>query len=172
MSVGSRFARATLTVALILVGATGLVVVGAALAPAAGFTVVRLETGSMTPVYPRDSLLLVRDVAADDLVPGDVVTVTRAGRAPVTHRVIGVDDAGDGVRLELQGDANATPDPEPYLVDRAGLVLGGIPFGGQAVDLARSTPGVVGLSLLASALVVWAWWPRRPVPAHRMEVGP
>lgn len=172
MPTAGRVARAAITAALVVTSAAGLVVLGAALAPAAGFAVVRLETGSMAPVYPQDSLLLVRDTAAEELEPGDVVTVTRAGRAPVTHRVVSAAEAGGGTRLELQGDANATPDPEPYLVQRVGLVVGGIPFGGQAVDAARSLPGVLGLSLLASVLVAWAWWPRRPVPAHRAEATP
>lgn len=156
------------TPVLALAGIAGLFVVAAAVAPIFGWTVVRLATGSMTPTYPTDSILLVHTVDASEVGIGDVVTVASGAGALVTHRVIATEPAGTGTRLQLQGDANAIADPQPYLVGRVGLVVGGLPFGGQVVDALRSTPGVVGASLVAALLVAWAWWPvARTRPAHR-----
>jgi len=139
-----------------------------ALAPLAGWHVVRLATGSMAPSLPADSLLLVRDVDARELEVGQVATVAQPGQLPVTHRVLSVRSEGGSAVLELKGDANAMPDPQPYRVATAGLVVGGLPWGGQVVEAVRA-PWVAGvLTVLVAALVVRAWWPRGARrPAHR-----
>jgi signal peptidase len=142
-------------------------IVGAVLVGALGFGlgVVRLATGSMAPLHPADSLLVVRDVDAATVVPGDVVTVTRDGSVPITHRVVSAQFRPGGVELVLRGDANATDDPQPYRVQRVGLVLGGIPFGGSALATLQSPAGFGTATVAVTLLVLWAWWPRRS-PLH------
>jgi signal peptidase len=162
-----RAFRVVQTVIVTTAGLLGLLTLLAALAPLAGIQLVRLATGSMAPQYPAGSVLIVRDVDARELAVGDIATVMRADGSPVTHRIVAASPAGDGTRLDMQGDANALPDPQPYLVKRVGKVLGGAPVGGELFDIVR-TPGAV--PLLAggvSALVLWAWWPVRRGPAHR-----
>ncbi len=159
------------SIVLALGAAVGAVVLLAALAPLAGWHVVRLETGSMSPQYPAGSLLLAQDREAVDVVPGDVVTVALPTGARITHRVVSAEPAGDGARLVLRGDANETDDPAPYLVTRVGLVAGGIPFGAGVVQAAASPAGIVALSVLAGALVLWAWWPAPHRAAHRAEAA-
>lgn len=150
----------------IAVTAIGALVAAVAVAVLAfGFSVVRLATGSMTPTYPADSVLLVRDVPADEVGPGDVVTVSRDGAIPITHRVVTANPGPAGVELVLRGDANDADDPEPYHVRRVGLVVGGIPFGGAALAAIQSPLGLGGATVLVAGLVLWAWWPRRE-PAH------
>ena len=144
-------------VAAILIGVLGF-----------GLGVVRLASGSMAPTYPTDSLLVVRDVDAGSVVPGDVVTVTRDGAIPITHRVVGSERRPGGVELVLRGDANDTPDPQPYQVQRVGLVLGGIPFGGAALATLQSPVGLGVATVAVALLVLWAWWPRRQ-PLHLAE---
>jgi signal peptidase len=135
-----------------------------------GLGVVRLATGSMAPAYPADSLLLVRDVDARTVSPGDIVTVTRDGAIPITHRVVGAEPRPGGVELVLRGDANDTADPQPYRVQRVGLVLAGIPFGGAALATLQSPVGLGVATVVVAALVLWAWWPRRR-PLHLVEPG-
>lgn len=144
---------ATIVVA-ILVGVLGF-----------GLGVVRLATGSMSPAYPADAVLIVRDVDARSVVPGDVVTVTRDGFVPITHRVVSADLAPGGVELVLRGDANPTVDPQPYQVRRVGLVVAGIPFGGSALAAVQSPVGLAVATIAVALLVLWAWWPRRQ-PLH------
>lgn len=135
-----------------------------------GLGVVRLATGSMTPAYPADALLVVQDVDARSVVPGDVVTVTRDGAVPITHRVVSAQNRPGGVDLVLRGDANTTNDPQPYRVRRVGLVLGGIPFGGTAFAAVQSPLGLGVATVVVALLVLWAWWPRRR-PLHLAEPG-
>lgn len=163
------------SVLLALVAVAGLAGVTLALAPLAGWNTVVLVSGSMSPSYPAGSVLFARQVSAGEVAPGDVVMVTRVGAPPVTHRVVAVEpvdapDALDAVPpdttpvaavLTLKGDANRAPDPEPYRVDRVGLVAGGIPWGGQVFALLRSPWMIGALSLVIAAFVLWSWWPRR-----------
>jgi len=143
------------------VGVIGLVALLLALLPIVGFQVVRLATGSMSPVFPADSLLLAQSIPAARARAGDVVMVRRAGELPVTHRVVATTPRGIATELRLKGDANATEDPQPYDVTRVDRVVGGIPWGGQILTAARSPFALGGLTVAASLLVLWAWWPRR-----------
>lgn len=125
-------------------------------------SLIMFKTGSMSPAIPAGSLAVVKEISADDIVIGDVVTVDRPGELPVTHRVIAVHPqrAGDAL-IEMKGDANPGPDPGMYRVEQVRKVLWSVP------DLARavvwlSNPYVLGsLTIGASALVLWAFWPRR-----------
>ncbi len=163
----ARRPRVLKTLTLTLAAAAGAIVLLASLAPLAGMRLVRLETGSMAPGFPAGSVLLARDVPAVEAAPGDIVTVMRSDGSPVTHRVVETAPAGDGARLILKGDANDQVDPAPYLATRVGLVLGGIPFGGQLLEAARAPFATPLLAVVVSLLVLWAWWPQPRTPAHR-----
>lgn len=134
-------------------------------------SLVRLATGSMSPTYPAESVLLVRDTPASDVRVGDVVTVTRDGVRPITHRVMSVDASPLGAEIVLRGDANPVDDPEPYHVARVGLVLGGVPFGGSVLAALQSPLGLGVGTVLVAGLGIWAWWPRREAPAHLRTRG-
>jgi len=162
-----RSVRVVQSIVLSLAAAAGLLVLLAALAPLAGFQLVRLETGSMSPGFPAGSVLLVQDIAARDAAVGDIVTVMRADGSPVTHRVVEVEPAGGGARLVLKGDANEQVDPAPYLATRVGRAVGGVPFGGGLVEALAGRLAVPVLAAIASLLVLWAWWPSGRAPAHR-----
>jgi len=148
------------------VGVIGLLAVTLTLLPLAGLQVVRLATGSMSPLFPPDSLLLAQTVPASEAHVGDIVMVQRAGQLPVTHRVVATSPSGDVTELRLKGDANPAEDPVPYDVTRVDRVLSGIPWGGQVVTAARSPFALGGLTVVASLLVLWAWWPRRRADDH------
>src|SRR5689334_10827494 len=94
-----------LTLAAIAGAACILLVVAAVLFDVG---IVLFRTGSMSPTIPVGSAALVREVPVRELHVGDVVTVDRPGRLPVTHRIVAIDDAGAGGarRLTLRGDAN------------------------------------------------------------------
>jgi signal peptidase len=138
-----------------------------------GISLVWLVTGSMTPAYPTDSVLVVRSVPAADVAVGDVVTVSRDGLVPITHRVVSVTPMGasGGAELVLRGDANTADDPEPYQVARVGLVLGGIPFGGSVLVALQSPLGLGVATVVVCGLLLWAWWPRREPGAHLVGVS-
>jgi len=136
-----------------------------------GVSLVWLVTGSMTPAYPADSVLIVRSVPAADVNVGDIVTVSRDGVLPITHRVVSVTPMGasGGAELVLRGDANMADDPVPYQVARVGLVLGGIPFGGSVMGALQSPIGLGAATVVVCGLLLWAWWPRREPDADVAE---
>jgi signal peptidase len=146
-----------------LAGLLGVIAVLVTIAPFFGWTVVRLASGSMTPTYPTDSLLVTHSVPARDVTVGDVVMVQRPNELPITHRVVATQPAAGGLtQLTLKGDANTTRDPAPYLVRTVGLVVGGVQWGGQVFADLRSTAGLAGLTVFATLVVLWAWWPTKP----------
>jgi signal peptidase len=154
-----------------LAGLLGVIAILVTIAPFFGWTVVRLATGSMTPTFPTDSLLITHSVPAADVSVGDIVMVQRAGALPITHRVIAMHAAAGGLeQLTLKGDANATKDPAPYTVRDVGLVTAGVQWGGQIFADLRSTAGLAGLTVFAALVVLWAWWPSSPKRrAHASE---
>lgn len=129
-----------------------------------GWSLVLFKTGSMAPTYPTGAAAVAVPVAADEIEPGDVVTVPRAaGGFPVTHRVVSVADpgAGDGAReLVLKGDDNATQDLELYTVTEADRVVVGAPYVGYAVTLLAQPKTLAILTTVVAALTVWVFWPR------------
>lgn len=145
-----------------LAGLLGVLAIVLTVLPMFGWNTVVLTSGSMSPTYPAGSVLLAQDVPATQVEIGDVVTVQRQGLAPVTHRVIGIDESIAGAAsLRLQGDANDAADPQPYTVERVGLVAGGIPWGGQVLTGIRSPWALGALTIAVAALVLWSWWPKQ-----------
>lgn len=127
-----------------------------------GITLIMFKTGSMSPTIPTGSLAVVRAVPADSVVVGDVVTVDREGKLPVTHRVVAAETIPEsGVTvLELKGDANADSDPGLYQVTEVRKVLWSVP-GLARVIVYFSNPYVLGaITLSMAALVVTVFWPR------------
>ncbi|MBN9605618.1 MAG: signal peptidase I [Actinomycetales bacterium] len=154
---------------LLWVAAAGGVVCIASVIAALGFhlTLILFKTGSMEPTIPTGSVALVHQVPASEVRVGDIVTVDRPGALPVTHRVVSVEGSGPTRVLTLRGDANPVDDPAPYVVDSVRVVRAWIPGGAQVVA-AFSNPVVLGaLTVGATALVTWAFWPRDDAHGRR-----
>ena len=157
-------ARGVLGEVLLWVAAlAGLIcIVLVVLAFTAHITLIMFRTGSMSPTIPAGSVAIVQQIPAGQVHVGDVVTVERPGQLPVTHRVRVVEDgASSNERLiTLRGDANAQDDPAPYPVSSVRIVRFAVP-GLAPVIVAFGNPFVLGgLTLGATALVIWAFWPR------------
>jgi signal peptidase len=164
--------KALADVLLWLAAAAGVVcMVLVIVAFAADITLIMFRTGSMAPTIPAGSVAVVQKVAAADVQIGDVVTVDREGELPVTHRITSVTrGASEDERvITLRGDANAADDPYPYTVRTVRVVLFSIP-GIATVIVAMGNPYVLGgLTIGATALVVWAFWPRSPKDRREPE---
>lgn len=140
-----------------------------------GASLVTFRTGSMSPTMPQGAVAISLPVTAAEIREGDVVTVERAGEAlPVTHRVVEVRSADTATsetplspgerELVLKGDGNDTVDFLPYTVSDARRVVFAVPWLGNALMLLKSPLGMGVLTLMAGALAVWAFWPRRTAP--------
>ncbi|XAS72803.1 signal peptidase I [Micrococcaceae bacterium Sec5.1] len=131
------------------------------LAVAFNITLILFKTGSMSPTIPAGSLAVVREIPAADMKVGDVVTVDRPGKLPITHRIQSIGPAeGTARTITMKGDANAEADPAPYVVERVRIVLWSVP--GLAYPLAAAAnPVVLGATTVCvAALVSWVLWPR------------
>jgi signal peptidase I len=147
---------------LLWIGAAGGLVCIIAVLAAVLFhvTLIMFKTGSMEPTIPTGALAVVQEIPASQVQVGDIVTVDRADALPITHRVTSVSGEGESRLLTMRGDANASEDPAPYDVTHVRLVLTWMPGWAQIV-VWFSNPLVLGaLTLAATALVGWAFWPR------------
>jgi signal peptidase len=87
----------------------------------AGYSTQVIATGSMSPVASRGSVVLMRPLADDRVRVGDVVLIPRPphdGRpvAPIMHRVVSIRRTDGTTTVETKGDANRTPDPDPFVI--------------------------------------------------------
>ncbi|MGO1411413.1 MAG: signal peptidase I [Microbacterium sp.] len=150
-------------VLLWLAAAAGLIcIVLVILAYTANITLIMFRTGSMEPTIPAGSVAVVQQVDAAAVSVGDVVTVDRAGELPITHRVTSVaaGASADERVITMRGDANDVEDPAPYDVKTVRTVLFSVPGLAQVI-VAMSNPLVLGgITIAATVLVVWAFWPR------------
>lgn len=116
---------------------TALIVMIAALLIIANFVGIHLfnvESGSMAPVYPENSLVVVKETEPANISEGDVITyvMNEAGMV-VTHRVVSVD--AENRTFKTKGDANNVEDGMPVLWDNmVGKVLFGIPALGSVLS--------------------------------------
>lgn len=119
-------------------------------------------SGSMSPAYDAGALGVAREVPADQVAVGDVVSVLDARGDRVTHRVVEVGTAADGAAvLRLKGDANDVADAQAYVVQSADRVVAGVPFAGYALNAAASPFGLAVAALLAAAAIHLGSPPRR-----------
>ncbi|MDZ4236207.1 MAG: signal peptidase I [Dietzia sp.] len=156
----SRFVDGLLTVLAML----GVVCIIATIAAfALNISLIMFKTGSMSPTIPTGSLAVVRQIPASDIKVGDVTTVSRGeGRLPVTHRVVSVTPIGGAsYSVEMKGDANDSPDAQPYEVTDVKKVLWHAPGLAYVVSAVSQPKYMAAITVAASLLVVWAFWPRK-----------
>ncbi|MBT0568288.1 signal peptidase I [Williamsia sp. CHRR-6] len=123
-----------------------------------GLTTLIVRTDSMTPTAPAGSIALAQKVSGPQLQVGDIVSVRSPYGPRVMHRVVAVTARSQvAATVVLKGDANAAPDPAPYVVgtgDRVSLV---IPGAGYVLSWVSSPAGRVLGALVAIALLAWAF---------------
>lgn len=149
---------------LSLLALLGVVCIIATIAAfALNISLIMFKTGSMSPTIPTGSLAVVRQIPASDIRVGDVTTVSRGeGQLPVTHRVVSVNPVGSGTySIVMKGDANDSPDAQPYEVTEVKKVLWHAPGLAYVVTTVSQPIYMAGITLAAALLVVWSFWPRK-----------
>jgi signal peptidase I len=156
-----RAARRTIDVLLVALIAAVLVAVVLArgLPLLTGGTSFVVAGGSMEPAIPIGSVVLDTPVDAEDLRPGDIVSLqTGSAHAVFTHRIVRIVALPDGLYVETRGDANPAVDPSLVSVrDVIGRVTVSVPYAGFGVALLSSIQGVLFVLSLAALLLVAAW---------------
>lgn len=128
-------------------------------------SIMMFKTGSMSPTITAGSIAFVHEIPAEEMQVGDIVTADRGEKVlPVTHRVTSILDAKNPsgqVTFEMKGDANEVKDPEPYTADAVRKVIFSVPGIAPVIQKFRDPFVLGGITIAASLLVVWAFWPRR-----------
>ena len=150
-------------IALTVGAVAGLVCVLFALAAVfLGITPLVFRSGSMAPAIDTGALALSKTTPATDIQVGDIVKVTNASGAGITHRVVGIGAVGtDSAQLFLQGDANAEPDAESYVVSEADRVFFSVGKLGYAVTWLSGPVAVFIGGIAVGVLLMTAFGFRR-----------
>lgn len=113
---------------------------------------------SMTPEIPIGAVIVIREVDARIIQPGDVITFRAGSGTIVTHRVTQV-SGGSQLAFSTKGDASQAPDP---VVVPAEAVLGRvelhIPTLGLALTVLASTAGMMIVLGLFATLLLGGWF--------------
>src|SRR5947208_851547 len=142
---------------------------------AAGYSTHVILTGSMAPAAPAGSVVFMRPLPAEAVRVGQIVLIPRGDRRspspPLMHRVVAIRRDAGRIVAETKGDANATPDFDPYVIEghtmtpvvvvpRLGYVLAAATTRGGRVALAVVVV-LLGTGFLAGALMK-IWRPATP----------
>ena len=120
----------------------------------AGYSVMRVATGSMVPELPINTLIVTRKVEPEVLEVNDIVTFLREDTATptVTHRVHEIYENDHGIHgFRLMGDANDVPDP---YVDEPEDLVGRVVMSSYSIGRFLMFIHVHFLTIIKYALIV------------------
>ena len=118
-----------------------------------GYKPVIVETGSMSPYIPQDSMVIIRKTDFSRVKPGDVVTYELDGQF-VIHRAVSV-DAG---RVIVKGDANAVADPQPVTAQNfVGAVAYRLEWTQPVIAGFKADPAAAALRYIGFPLLAVVW---------------
>ena len=150
----SRVLRIALTVALLTV--VGTFVLQAFPAAVGADYALTVQSGSMEPAIQTGSVVFVKDVPAERVEEGDVITYSDDGGNFITHRVIERHTTDTSVRFITKGDANENADHEPvYRSNLVGVVMFNIPLIGYVVAFGNTTAGYAALFIFNELWELW-----------------
>jgi signal peptidase I len=144
------------TIIVCLVVIAGAVVISIFEIPG-GFRLFTVQSGSMEPALKIGSLAIVK--SQKDYTQGDIITVKdlEQPKETITHRVVEVTNANDGVFYTTKGDANNAPDTEKRSKDIVlGKVLLSIPYIGYPVSFAKTQMGFMLLVVIPATILVYS----------------
>jgi signal peptidase len=116
-------------------------------------------SGSMAaepePVINPGDVVVVSRVDPGEIASGDIITFSRDGGTPTTHRVVDVRTSDGTPVFTTKGDNNEEADPQPVTADQVvGRVSFVIPYVGHVVRFAGTTAGLITLIGLPVGLLV------------------
>jgi signal peptidase I len=154
-----RTVRRLLDLALLLLVVTvAALVLAANLMPGLGHQLVIIRGGSMSPAIPFGALVDEVTVPLDQIQVGDVVSFKELNGVVVSHRVVAISNTEGGLYFRVQGDANASPDPD--LVPSSavtGKIVRSMPGFGFLMFMLTIPTGIASIFCLAVTLLMAIW---------------
>ena len=128
-----------------------------------GHRVYIVDSGSMAPTLPKDSMIIVKEILPSEIKKGDIATYYgTSGSTRITHRVVEVKK--EGQEFVTRGDANNTEDPSILKGDRViGKLAFSIPYIGKVF---RELNGKFGIAFL---IVLGGLWIIVPIIIKKLK---
>lgn len=144
------------TIIVALTVAVVLIVLGTKLLNIKMYTVL---SGSMEPEYPTGSLIFVKPAVTSELEDGDVITYMLSETTIATHRIVSVENDGDGtLSFRTKGDANEIEDAKPVLEENViGTPVFTIPELGFFMNKIQNPPGKYAAIAVGFALILFVF---------------
>lgn len=122
-----------------------------------GVGIFYVNTGSMEPEYPVNSIVFSQKVEPSTIKVGDVITYAISDKDSVTHRVIAADaDAGT---FTTKGDNNNVEDAPVLWGNVRGKVIFSIRFGGSVIRFITAEEHrllfIIIIAVLLIGTIVW-----------------
>lgn len=119
-----------------------------------GHRIYIVDSGSMAPTLPVDSMIIVKEVLPNEIKKGDIVTYYgSSGATRITHRIVEVKK--DGQEFITRGDANNTEDPSVLKGNRLiGKLAFSIPYIGKVFRMLNGKLGITFLIILGSLWII------------------
>lgn len=115
-------------------------------------------SGSMEPVIPVGSIVIVKDVETDALEVGDIISYQMSGNTMVTHRIAAIDSENQTVTTK--GDANEVEDGSPVAFSEiAGKEVFHIPLLGYLTIYIKTPLGIAGVCVVLMVLILLNFLP-------------
>jgi signal peptidase len=142
----------------LITGVIVAVVAGASLPSLFGYHPMVVTSGSMTPGIQVGDVVLIKDIPADQIAVGDIITFTQQdGEGMTTHRVHSLKEIDGDTWIQTKGDANADPDPDLTSAKAVyGKVHRQIPAIGPAMLFAATPRGKLVLLGIPALLMVFS----------------
>ena len=132
-----------------------LVLIGSALPISGSYRLFAVLSGSMSPVIPTGSLVVV--MPQSDYQAGDIITFADPAQKgmPVTHRIIESQDQGGQIFHITQGDANNAPDFARVTKNEIfGKAVFWLPAAGYLLTFLKTPPGFIFFVVLPFLAVI------------------
>lgn len=110
-----------------------------------GFKPLTVLSNSMVPVFEAGDVIIIREIDAEDLKEGDIISFYNEEKNLITHRIASIVEKNGERQFYTKGDNNNTADEDVITAsDVAGKVLFHIPKLGY---LSNYTKGPIGFLL-------------------------
>ena len=115
-------------------------------------------SGSMEPEFNTGSIVFVKPVEPETIVPGEIVTFSgfAGSKQLMTHRVMDIENDEDyGLLFITKGDANEHNDPDPVPAKNIkGTVSGHVPLLGYLMSFVQTKQGLILLIMIPACLLI------------------
>ncbi|MBO8137838.1 MAG: signal peptidase I [Desulfotomaculum sp.] len=122
-----------------------------------GYKPMLVLTGSMEPQLQPGDMIIAKEVEAEKVQVGDIITYQTSGNILVTHRVVGICGSNNKLAFKTKGDANKFLDRHLVSPDQlVGAVAFCIPGVGWVAEFGKQNQAVIIFLVLLIVLLTSA----------------